>query len=146
MPRHSQSCIACDWRDEVSVKPYEHPPCPLCGSATERCWTGKSASIEPDDVPGGFWAENGFDRPTYFDSKKAHREALAARGLTIKAKWAGPTDQHLKRWDVPCAKTLENAAVLLTRGAADAKASRLAELSAAKTEFPITVTPIEVGR
>lgn len=74
-------------------------------------------SIVSDEVPGGFWAENGLPEPQFFTSKRAHVEALKANGKVIAAKWAGEQDKHLKRWDIPDAKTLENAAVLLTRGA-----------------------------
>ncbi len=103
-----------------------------------------SQAVVGDDVPGGFVAENGFDAPTRFYSKKAHRDALAAQGLTIKAKWAGPQDKHLSRMDAPSAKTLEDAKVLLMRGA-QARTERqqhLASVAASKAEFPITVTTI----
>lgn len=75
----------------------------------------KLATI-PDDVPGGFWRENGFESPRWFPSHSAHRAALKAEGCQIAAKWAGPGDKYLKRWDVPSAKTLEDAKVLLSRG------------------------------
>lgn len=68
-----------------------------------------------DDVPGGFLAENGFDTPTRFYSHSAHRKALAERGLEIKARWAGPNDRHLTRWDAVDAYTLEAAASLVGR-------------------------------
>lgn len=59
--------------------------------------SGKAAVIG-DDVPGGFWAENGFDRPRKFYSKRAHVAALAAEGKELRPKWAGPQDRHLSRW------------------------------------------------
>jgi hypothetical protein len=73
-------------------------------------------SVIPDEIPGGQWFENGFERPMKFYSHSAHRKALADRGREIVAKWAGPNDRHLKRWDVPSAKTLEDARILLSRG------------------------------
>jgi hypothetical protein len=76
----------------------------------------ESAYVVPDDIPGGMVFENGLERPTRFFSHSAHRAALAARGREIVAKWAGPGDKHLKRWDVPSAKTLEDARILLSRG------------------------------
>jgi hypothetical protein len=72
--------------------------------------------VIPDDIPGGQVFENGFDEPTRFYSHSAHRAALKARGCFINAKWAGPGDQHLKRWDAPSAKSLEDARILLERG------------------------------
>jgi hypothetical protein len=77
-----------------------------------------------DDVPGGFWAENGFDEPRKFYSHSEHRRALKERGLTINAKWAGEFDRHLKRWDVPSRKSLEDARILLSRGKPSAVADK----------------------
>ena len=98
-----------------------------------------AASIVGDDVPGGFTVENGFNTPQTFFSKKAHRDALAARGLQVAAKWAGPNDKHLSRMDIPCQQTLENAKILLTRGT-----SPRAEPD--YEPIPITVTDIRVER
>ena len=73
-------------------------------------------AVHSDDVPGGFWAENGFDGPRKFYSKSAHVQALKAEGCEIRAKWAGPLDKHLTRWDIPSAYQLEAAKALLSRG------------------------------
>lgn len=73
-------------------------------------------NIEPDLVPGGFTVENGFDAPRTFYSKSEHRAALAAEGCELRVKWAGPHDRHITRWDIPSAKTLEDAKILLSRG------------------------------
>lgn len=97
----------------------------------------RAHAIVPDDVPGGFVVENGFDKPTRFYSRSEHQAALAARGLEIKAKWAGPGDKHLKRMDIPCAQTLENARILLSRGTV--KAVPDSEISH-EERIPITVT------
>lgn len=72
-------------------------------------------SVISDEVPGGFVVENGFDEPTRFYSKSEHRAALAARGLEIGAKWAGPNDRHLTRWDAVSADQLAKAAELVSR-------------------------------
>ena len=117
MPEYCDSCGA-----EISVG--EFPFCPH----------GRAVSaVHQDSVEGGFYAENGFEQPTYFDSKKAHRDALAARGLEIRAKYAGPGDKFLTRWDTV---DLEGAAVLVTRGVQARAEKRLQQ------EFPITVTDI----
>lgn len=70
-----------------------------------------------DDVPGGFWAENGFPdgQPRKFYSKSEHVRALAQEGCEIRAKWAGPGDQHLKRWDAVSQHTLDAAKAMLSR-------------------------------
>ena len=118
--------------------------CDICGAAlsiSEWPWCphGRAnSSVQQDTVEGGFFAENGFEQPTYFDSKKAHRDALAARGLEIRAKWAGEHDKHLTRWDTV---DLEGAAVLVTRGV-----QARAEKRALQQEFPIEVTDITFQR
>lgn len=120
---------------------------PWCRDGHRR----STRAVHQDSVEGGFWAENGFDRPTYFESKKAHRDALAAKGLTINAKYAGDGyEQHLTNWAAGMdAKTLENARVLLERGTKREADSERARLAAVSAEFPITVTtlrPEDVGR
>ena len=139
MPRYTQACTACDWRDDIQVPAGVHPPCPQCGGATERQWSGTAHAVIGDDIPGGMTVENGFDTPQTFYSHSAHRKALADRGLEIRAKYAGPTDQHLTNWAAGIsAKHLEDARILLERGS-QAKQSRLAEIAEAQAQFPITV-------
>lgn len=108
------------------------------------CPHGRTAiAIAPDDVPGGFVVENGFDQPTRFYSHSAHERALAARGLEIRAKYAGEHDKHLTNWAAGIdAQTLENAAVLLTRGRQQAREDRKAEAERIKAEWPVTVTEV----
>ena len=76
----------------------------------------RSHGIAPDDIPGGMWVENGFKDPIKVYSHSEHERKLAENGCEIRAKWAGPGDKHLKRWDVPSEKTLRDAAILLSRG------------------------------
>lgn len=99
-------------------------------------------AIEPDDWPGGKLFENGFDVPTRFYSKSEHKAALDARGLEVRAKWAGPLDKYLTRMDAPSAKTLEDAKVLLERGV-EARRSAKAEMDRIRAEYPITVTEVK---
>lgn len=99
-------------------------------------------AIEPDEVIGGWWAENGFTEPRFFTSKKAHREALAANGCEIRAKWAGPLDKIMTRWDAPSAKTLEDARILLERGT-QARQSAREQMDRIRAEYPITVTEVK---
>ena len=80
---------------------------PFCPHGTSKL------VVVPDDVPGGFVVENGFDQPTRFDSHSAHERALAERGLEIRAKNAGQDDRICSRWDTV---DLEAAAQLVTRG------------------------------
>jgi hypothetical protein len=75
--------------------------------------------VVPDDVPGGFWAENGFSMPRRFDSHSAHRAALAADGYEIRAKNAGPDDTICPRWD---SVNLAAAAALVQRNSDAARA------------------------
>ena len=95
-------------------------------------------SVIDDSVPGGFTVENGFDSPRTFYSKAEHRAALKAQGMQIAAKWAGPHDRHLKRWDAPSAKALEDAKILLERGA-QARRERAQRWTRADAYVDVTV-------
>lgn len=94
-----------------------------------------------DAVPGGFWADNGFDTPQKFYSHSEHRAALAARGLEINPRWAGPNDKIMTRWDAPSAATLESAAILLSRKKSDPFAP-----PEAYAPIPIEVTTVTYER
>lgn len=89
-----------------------------------------------DAVPGGFLAENGFDQPTRFYSHSEHRKALEARGLMIKAKWAGEHDKIMTNWAAGTVD-LEAAAALVSR---TSKATR--QDWPEYEPVPITVTDI----
>lgn len=93
-------------------------------------------TVVGDDIPGGRVFENGFSEPTKFYSHSEHRKALADRGLEIRAKWAGPNDKHLTRWD---SVDLEGAAALVTRGV-QARAARNEDRRWPNASLPITVT------
>lgn len=96
--------------------------CPVCGAELRVsdwpfCPHGQGMSnIVTDDWPGGRVMENGFSTPRKFYSRSEHEAALKAEGCEIRAKWAGPLDKHLTRWDIPSAYQLEAAKALLTRG------------------------------
>lgn len=95
--------------------------------------------VVPDEVPGGFWAENGFAERRKFYSHSEHERALAREGCEIRAKWAGPQDRIMTNWAAATdAQTLANAAVLVGRGA-EARAARHQRWPRA-TEA-VTVTP-----
>jgi hypothetical protein len=119
------TCDACGKTLTVGEWPY----CPHGAGAQ---------NVIADEVPGGFVVENGFDRPTTFYSKSEHRAALKAQGMQIAAKWAGPHDRHLKRWDAPSAKALEDAKILLERGA-QARRERAQRWTRADAYVDVTV-------
>lgn len=118
--------------------------CETCGGVlTTGDWpfcphgTPGKFSVTPDDVPGGFWAENGFAEPRKFYSHSAHRAALAAEGLEIRAKWAGEHDKIMSNWGASIdAGTLENARTLVSRGA-QARAEKAGRWP--KADLPVTV-------
>lgn len=56
-----------------------------------------SLTAVPDEVPGGFWVENGFRTPQKFYSKSEHRNALEANGNVLMPVWV-PNDKHLTNW------------------------------------------------
>lgn len=76
-------------------------------------------AVSGDDIPGGMVVENGFDHPIRVYSHSEHRRLLAERGLEIRAKWAGPADRHLSRWD---AVDLDAATALVSRAAVTPRA------------------------
>jgi hypothetical protein len=92
-------------------------PCPSCGASVELVWRQSTQSIVTDDIPGGMWVENGFDRPIKVYSHSEHRARLAAEGCEIRAKWAGPHDKIMTNWAATIsAHQLESAKILLSRG------------------------------
>lgn len=100
-----------------------------------------TTSVITDDVPGGFWAENGFSEPTKFYSKSEHAAALAARGCEIRAKWAGPNDKHLSRWDAVSADQLAKATELVSRQKAPALNNADVDNTTLHVEHTVTVLP-----
>ena len=114
--------------------------CDDCGAALSIsewpfCPHGRAHSaVISDEIPGGMVVENGFPEPIKVYSHSEHRRLLAERGLEIRAKYAGPGDKFLTRWDTV---DLEGAAVLVTRGV-----QARAEKRALQQAFPITVTDI----
>jgi len=102
--------------------------------------------IVPDEVPGGFWAENGFAAPRKFYSHSAHEAALAAEGVEIRAKWAGPHDKIMTNWAAAIDPyTLESARVLVSRGV-DARAARRARWPKADQAVAVTDAGTFTGR
>lgn len=94
----------------------------------------------PDDVPGGFVVENGFDTERKFYSRSEHLKALAAEGKELRVKWSGEHERHLTRWDTV---DLEAAATLVQRGAQAREARqrrRYAVDVAPEDRFPVTIT------
>ncbi len=123
------TCDVCNRELEVGAWPFcPHEP-------------AKGLKYFEDAIPGGMVFENGFDTPQIFHSHSEHRAALAARGLEINAKWAGPNDKHLTRWDAPSAATLESAAILLSR-----KKSEPFAPAEAYEPIPITVTTVTYAK
>lgn len=96
-------------------------------------------SIIGDDVPGGFWAENGFETPQKFYSKSEHIAALAARGCEIRAKWAGPHDKIMSRWDAVSADQLAKATELVSRPRG--RQIKVTEPELLHVEHTVTVLP-----
>lgn len=112
--------------------------CDKCGKAITVgefpwCPHGHSHStVIGDDIPGGQLFENGLPEPRVFYSHSEHRAALAANGCEIRAKWAGPGDKYMTRWD---SVDLEGAAMLVSRG----------KLKSAPVEERIPITTADAG-
>lgn len=97
-----------------------------------------TTSIIADEVPGGFWAENGFDAPRKFYSKSEHRGALAREGLEMRVKWAGPHDKHVSRWDAVSADQLAKATELVSR-------RKFKDVVKAEDQFPVPIEKTDAG-
>lgn len=104
MPRHSQRCTSCDWNGDVTVAPYEMPPCPTCGGETERYYPigARANAVIPDEFIGGKWIENIAPEPVFIESRSQYKRELASRGLIQKVRHVGApgSDRHAEttRW------------------------------------------------
>lgn len=119
MPAFTQHCTQCDWVSDITVKPYEHPPCPFCHGVTERLWVGKSTSVTPDEFVGGKTFENLGHAPVTVYSRSELRRELRERGLEeyVRHVPVPGTDKspHTTNWAAPSAYTLRSAKALLER-------------------------------
>lgn len=111
--------------------------CEDCGKIIEVsewpwCPHGKGANtVVADGIPGGMVVENGFDKPTRFDSHSAHRKALDAKGYQLRHDNRGPLDKVFPRWDS------------VDLDAATALVSRTKRPAVIEEPMPITVREIE---
>lgn len=119
----TEKCTKCDQIIHIGSWPF----CPH-GPANQ--------AVHQDEIPGGMWVENGFEKAIKVYSHSEHRRLLAAEGLEIRAKWAGEHDKIMTRWDTV---DLDAARILLERGpqAIRAKNERWAQAST-----PITTTDL----
>ena len=74
------SGVLCDrcWRPYVVASEHGQGVCPLEPRRTH--------SVRQDTLIGGFWAENAWREPRYFDSQKRYEKALDDSGLMLKPK------------------------------------------------------------
>jgi hypothetical protein len=91
MPRFSQRCTSCAWADDIIVKPFEMPPCPACGEATERYYPigGTTGGVIVDEWPGGQTFHNLGHEPVTLYSRTELRREMAARGLEHRVRHVG---------------------------------------------------------
>ncbi len=138
MPRYDIICQSGHAAEVTRSVSQRRDPCPTCGAPVELVWTAHRRMIITDDIPGGQWFENGFDRPRKFYAHSEHRRALAELGREIAAKHAGPLDKICQRWDAVDAQTLENARVLVSRGRMKGAEDPGGEFPPAVPDQPIT--------
>ncbi len=81
MPRFTQHCLICDWSDDIFAAPFENPPCPTCGGASERLWVGEAASVCDDTYIGGKTFENLGHEPVTVHSRSELKRVMRERGL-----------------------------------------------------------------
>ena len=88
MPRFDQHCLTCTWDGEIVVRPFEDPPCPVCGGQTERLWRA-SAAVIGDDIPGGLLIENLAHLPVKVYSKSELKRKMKEYGVEPYVKHQG---------------------------------------------------------
>jgi hypothetical protein len=121
MPRYTQQCLTCAWRDDIIAQPFQNPVCPRCGGPTDRLWVGSSAAVQDDSYIGGLTLENYGPNPVTFYSKSERLRYMKEHGLSEAAAYrtAPGTDRNahgMVRWDAyPDAQTLANAQALVER-------------------------------
>lgn len=114
MPTYDTRCLGCGYEREVFVSAGVHPPCVVCSDATEYVWRKGHSVIgdEIDETHPDLDPDGGVIR---FRSRQEKQRYLDAHQLEPFVRWAGPNDRHVKRWDVPSAYGLEQAAILVAR-------------------------------
>ena len=123
MPRFDQACTACAWTGEVIVAPFEAPPCPACGAATERAWS-TSATVRGDDpFIGGVVIENLSHTPVVVHSRAELARETRRRGLEPCVRHVplpgSDKSPHTTSWAAPSPWMLEQARLLLERVATE---------------------------
>jgi hypothetical protein len=118
MPKFDQHCLACDWQGEVLTAPFEMPPCPACGSATERLWITAAKALK-DEIPGGQIIENLGPQPMKFYSQSEIVKEAKRRGLEPMVRHVPipGTDKspHTTSWAAVGPYQMEQARLLLER-------------------------------
>lgn len=110
--------------------------CPSCRRWTDIgdwpwCPHGKPTVYEyfPDEIPGGMVIENLGRHPVTVYSHSERRALMKARGLEEYIRHAplpgSDKSAHTTRWSTVDAKTLENAAILVSRQSKAASAPEL---------------------
>ena len=87
---------------------------PFCRGTASAHMPSK-VRVKPDTIVGGFWAENAWREPRYFDSQRQYERALDESGLMLKP----PKTKGAQGLLDP--QTLANAEALVARQAARQK-------------------------
>jgi hypothetical protein len=146
---YNQRCTSCGWQGEISVAPFTNPPCPTCGSATERLWSapaGRGHFVIGDDFIGGRTYHNLGNEPMTIQSRSELRAVLKARGLMEAVSHEGGIEgdrsAHTSRWvgiDLAGAKEMleRHAACPVRSQAPDPDAPTDAMMTAAQVAWEI---------
>lgn len=138
MPIFDQKCKTCAWEAEIWAKAGEHPPCPSCGSETERLWRSSAFVIGDDPFIGGKTFETMGHEPVTVYSRAEYKAAMArnnvepfVRHQPLQGSDKSPHTVDWSRGSID-PQTLKNAQELLSRKR-DTKPSE-------PTEVPCPVT------
>lgn len=76
--------------------------CPECGSRCRQIWTGRTAVMIPDSIPGGRLIENLTPQPKRYYSRTEIKDEMRARGVRPMVRHVGDPgsdkSKHTQRW------------------------------------------------
>lgn len=106
MPIYDLICSNNHIQRDLYLKVGERPPCPECGATTDTYWES-SASVIPDEIPGGMWVHHGIcnedGTPRKYYSKSEMAAEAKRRGLVNLVRHAPESlesdkSRHTIKW------------------------------------------------
>lgn len=102
MPKYDKKCSVCGDVREYVCRPFQDPPCVVCGGETSTTYLPGSYNFVSDEFVGGRVFENLGHEPMKLYSKSELKNVMAERGLIEKVehKTVAGTDksEHTQRF------------------------------------------------